>query len=146
MIGEIATSAALQMASEAGLDLVEVSPDTRPPVCRIMDFGKAEYERHKKQTNGPKKRRSQQLKQIRLRAKTGQHDVDFKVNQARSFLERKDKVKINVLFRGRENAHHDRGRELLLGIIETLADVATVERHPGMDSGRSMSMTLIPKS
>ena len=145
MVGEMATSAALRMAAEAGLDLVEVSPDTRPPVCRIMDYGKSEYERHKKQANGTKKRRNQQLKQIRLRAKTGQHDVDFKVDQARSFLERKDKVKINVLFRGRENAHHDRGRDLLVGIIETLSDVATVERQPSMDSGRSMSMTLIPK-
>jgi translation initiation factor IF-3 len=144
MVGEMATSAAIRMAVEAGLDLVEVSPDTRPPVCRIMDYGKSEYERHKKQANGTK-RRNQQLKQIRLRAKTGQHDVDFKVDQARSFLERKDKVKINVLFRGRENAHHDRGRDLLVGIIETLSDVATVERQPSMDSGRSMSMTLIPK-
>jgi translation initiation factor IF-3 len=145
MLGEMPTSKALQIAAEAGLDLVEVSPDARPPVCRIMDYGKAEYERHKKQSNGPKKHRNQQLKQIRLRAKTGQHDVDFKVNQARSFLERKDKVKINVLFRGRENAHHERGRDLLLGIIQTLTDIATVERQPSMDSGRSMSMTLIPK-
>ena len=145
MLGEMPTSAALKLAGEAGLDLVEVSPDARPPVCRIMNYGKVEYERHKKVGGGPKKRRSQQLKQIRLRAKTGQHDVDFKVNQARSFLERKDKVKVNVLFRGRENAHHDRGRDLLLGIIQSLADIATVERQPGMDSGRSMSMTLIPK-
>lgn len=145
MLGEMPTSKALQMAADAGMDLVEVSPDARPPVCRIMDYGKAEYERHKKQGGGSTKRHVQQLKQIRLRAKTGQHDVDFKVNQARSFLERKDKVKINVLFRGRENAHHERGRDLLLGIIQTLSDVAIVERHPSMDSGRSMSMTLIPK-
>jgi translation initiation factor IF-3 len=145
MLGEMATSEALRIAAEAGLDLVEVSPDVRPPVCRIMDHGKVRYERHKKQITGPKKHRVQQLKQIRLRAKTGQHDIDFKVNQARTFLERKDKVKINVLFRGRENAHHDRGREMLLGIIQSLTDVAIVERQPGMDSGRSMSMTLIPK-
>jgi translation initiation factor IF-3 len=146
MIGEMATAEALQMAAEAGLDLVEVSPDARPPVCRIMDFGKVQYERRKKQTAGTKPQRNQQLKQIRLRAKTGQHDIDFKVNQARTFLERKDKVKVNVLFRGRENAHHNRGREMLLSIIETLADIATVERPPGMESGRSMTMTLIPKS
>jgi translation initiation factor IF-3 len=145
MVGEIATSTALQMAVDAGLDLVEVSADARPPVCRLMDYGKTEYERHKKQATGSK-RRNQQLKQIRLRAKTGQHDIDFKVNQVRCFLARKDKVKINVVFRGRENAHHDRGRDLLLSIIETLTDVATVERPPSMDSGRSMSMTLIPKS
>ncbi len=146
MLGEMATSEALQIASEAGLDLVEVGPDTRPPVCRIMDYGKVRYERKKKQSGGTKKHRTQQLKQIRLRAKTGQHDIDFKVKKARGFLERKDKVKVNVLFRGRENAHHDRGREMLLAVIETLADVATVERGPGMESGRIMTMTLIPKS
>lgn len=146
MIGEMATAEALQMASEAGLDLVEVSPDARPPVCRIMDFGKVQYERRKKQTAGTKPQRNQQLKQIRLRAKTGQHDIDFKVNQARTFLERKDKVKVTVLFRGRENAHHNRGRDMLLSIVDMLADVATVERPPGMESGRSMTMTLIPKS
>ena len=145
MLGEMATSEALSMAADAGLDLVEVSPDARPPVCRIMDYGKAQYERHRKHSGGAKKRRPQQLKQIRLRAKTGQHDIDFKVNRARTFLERKDKVKVNVLFRGRENAHHDRGREMLLGIIQSLSDVADVERPPGMDSGRSMSMTLTPK-
>ena len=146
MVGETATSDALRMASEIDLDLVEVSPDARPPVCRIMDYGKAHYERHKKQSGGPKRHRTQQLKQIRLRAKTGQHDIDFKVNKARAFLDRKDKVKVNVLFRGRENAHHDRGREMLLEIIQTLSDVATVERPPNMESGRSMSMTLSPKS
>jgi translation initiation factor IF-3 len=145
MIGEIATSEALKMAAEAGLDLVEVSPDARPPVCRIMDFGKSQYERQKKQSGGPKRHRTQQLKQIRLRAKTGRHDIDFKVNQARAFLARKDKVKVNVLFRGRENAHHERGREMLQAIIQSLDDVATVERPPSMDSGRSMTMTLIPK-
>lgn len=145
MLGETPTSDAIQMATQAGLDLVEVSPAARPPVCRIMDYGKAQYERHKKQSGGTKRHRSQQLKQIRLRAKTGQHDIDFKVKKARAFLDRKDKVKVNVLFRGRENAHHDRGREMLLGIIETLSDVAAVERPPGMESGRSMSMTLIPK-
>ena len=145
MLGEMPTEEALRRASDAGLDLVEVSPDVRPPVCRIMDFGKLQYERNKKQSGGGKKHRVQQLKQIRMRAKIGQHDIDFKVNQARAFLERKDKVKINVLFRGRENAHHDRGREMLLGVIESLADVALVERPPSMDSGRSMTATLIPR-
>jgi len=146
MLGEMPTADALVLAGEAGMDLVEVSPDVRPPVCRIMDYGKTQYERGKKQVNGAKRQRNQQLKQIRLRAKTGQHDIDFKVNKARAFLERKDKVKINVLFRGRENAHHERGREMLESIIEMLADTATVERAPSMDSGRSMTMTLIPKT
>jgi len=146
MLGEMPTADALALAAGVGMDLVEVSPEVRPPVCRIMDYGKTQYERGKKQVNGSKRQRNQQLKQIRLRAKTGQHDIEFKVNKARAFLERKDKVKINVLFRGRENAHHERGREMLEGIIEMLADTATVERAPSMDSGRSMTMTLIPKA
>lgn len=140
MLGEMATAEALRLAAEAGLDLVEVSPDARPPVCRIMNRGKLQYERKKKQGAA----RQQQLKQIRLRAKTGEHDIDFKVKQARTFLQRNDKVKINVIFRGRENAHHDRGREMLDGIIKTLSDVAIVERPPSMESGRMMATTLIP--
>jgi translation initiation factor IF-3 len=142
--GELSTTEALRMAVEAGLDLVEVSPDAKPPVCKIMDYGKVQYEHKKKQSGGQKQHRTQ-LKQIRLRAKTGQHDIDFKVKKAKAFLERKDKVKVNVMFRGRENAHHDRGREMLLAIIEALEEVATVERPPLMESGRMMTMTLAPK-
>jgi translation initiation factor IF-3 len=144
MLGEMDTAAAIQLAVDAGLDLVEVGADARPPVCRIMDFNKLKYERSKKQS-GPKKHRTQ-LKQIRLRAKTGQHDIDFKVRHARQFLERKDKVKVNVMFRGRENAHHDRGRELLNDIIRQLADVADVEQPPSMEGGRMMAMMLMPKA
>jgi len=144
MMGVMDTEEALKMAQAAGMDLVEVSPDTRPPVCKIMDYGKIQYKKKKQQGTGKKKTRQQQLKQIRLRAKTGQHDIDFKVNQARGFLERRDKVKVNVLFRGRENAHHDRGREMLLDIIDSLEDIAVVEKHPGMEGPRAMSMTLIP--
>jgi len=121
-----------------------VAPDARPPVCRIMDHGKSQYNRRKKQSDGRKPRRNQ-LKQIRLRAKTGDHDIDFKVRQAEMFLRRKDKVKINVLFRGRENAHHERGREMLEGILNTLQDVASVEKPPSMESGRMMTMILVPK-
>ncbi|MFK7819328.1 MAG: translation initiation factor IF-3 [Planctomycetaceae bacterium] len=146
MVGVVETPEALKMAQEASLDLVEVSPEARPPVCKIMDYGKIQYKKKKQQGTGKKKTRQQQLKQIRLRAKTGQHDIDFKVKKARGFLERKDKVKVNVLFRGRENAHHDRGREMLLEIIETLEDIAIVEKPPGMEGPRSMSMTMIPIS
>jgi len=145
MLGEMPTDAARAMAREAGLDLVEVAADARPPVCRIMDYGKMEYERKRKRNDGAKTRRSQ-LKQIRLRAKTGEHDIDFKVRRAEEFLKRKDKVKINVLFRGRENAHHDRGREMLLSIIEALESVSTVEKPPSMESGRMMTTVLAPKS
>lgn len=143
MLGEMDTDDARNLAREAGLDLVEVSPTARPPVCRIMDYGKAKYEKQKKQRNASKSHQVQ-LKQIRLRAKTGQHDIEVKINKARQFLGRKDKVKINVLFRGRENAHHDRGREMLNEIIKGLEDVATIESHPKMEGGRAMSCVLAP--
>ena len=145
MLGTMPTATARQLATEAGLDLVEVAPDARPPVCRIMDHGKSQYNRKKKQSDGSSKARRSQLKQIRLRAKTDDHDVEFKVRQAETFLRRKDKVKINVTFRGRENAHHERGREMLQAIIETLKDVASVEKFPSMESGRIMTMILTPK-
>lgn len=145
MHGVIPTLDALQLARDAGLDLVEVSPNDRPPVCRIMDFGKFKYEQKKKHSTNAKQHQVQ-LKEVRLRPKTGEHDIDFKVKQAREFLTHKDKVKFTVIFRGRENAHHDRGREMLTEIIEQLQDVAKVEKTPGMEGGRSMTAVLTPKS
>lgn len=144
MLGEMETAKALELAVESGLDLVEVAADARPPVCRIMDFGKVRFERQKK-SGGGKKTHRPQLKQLRLRAKTGQHDIDVKVSKAREFLGRGDRVKLNVMFRGRENAHHDRGREMLNGITQTLEDCATVEQTPRMESPRMMSMLLAPR-
>jgi len=144
MLGEMATSEAMRLAVDAGLDLVEVSADDRPPVCRIMDFGKVQYERQKKQGGGAKHR--VQLKQIRLRAKTGQHDIDFKIRKARDFLKQRHKVKFNVLFRGRENAHHERGRELLDEVVKTLDDIAAVEQPVKMEGRRLMSVLLTPQS
>lgn len=142
MLGEMETEKALKIAQDQSLDLVEVSPEARPPVCRIMDYGKVIYQRQKK-TSGSKQHKTQ-LKQLRLRAKTGAHDIQVKVNKAREFLGRRDKVKINVMFRGRENAHHDRGREMLDEIVKSLVDVATVEVAPKMESGRMMSVLLSP--
>ncbi len=144
MLGVIPTSEAQKVAIEAGLDLVEVAPNVRPPVCRVMDYGKFKYEQKKKQAKNARQHQVQ-IKEIRLRPKTGDHDIDFKVKQGRSFLEDGDKVKINVIFRGRENAHHDRGREILTQVIAALEDVAKVEKAPGMDSGRTMSAVLAPK-
>lgn len=144
MLGDMETDKALELARESGLDLVEVAPDVRPPVCRIMDFGKARYQKQKRANSGHTHR--PQLKQLRLRAKTGQHDIDVKVARARDFLARGDKVKLNVMFRGRENAHHDRGREMLQEIILSLEDVAAVEQSPRMESGRMMSMLIKPLS
>ena len=142
MLGVIPTAEAMNLAREAGLDLVEVAPNERPPVCRIMDYGKFKYQQKKKQSIKPP--HQMQIKEIRLRPKTGDHDIEFKVKRARDFLGHKDKVKINVLFRGRENAHHDRGREILDDVIAQLQDVAKIEKPPGME-GRTMSTVLAPK-
>ena len=142
MLGEMETAKALELAKEGGMDLVVVGDTAAPPVCRIMDYSKVRYEK-KKKSAVPKQHRTQ-LKQIRLRAKIGEHDVQVKVDSARKFLVRRDKVKINVMFRGRENAHHDLGRDLLNNVIEMLSDVSTVEQYPRMESGRMMSATLTP--
>jgi translation initiation factor IF-3 len=145
MLGVIPTSEAQRIALEAGLDLVEVAPNERPPVCRIMDYGKFKYEQKRKHANSAKTHQVQ-LKEIRLRPKIGEHDIEFKVKQAREFLTHKDKVKLNVIFRGRENAHHQRGRDMLVQIIDLLQDVAKVEKLPGLEGGRNMIAILAPKS
>ncbi|QDU79766.1 Translation initiation factor IF-3 [Polystyrenella longa] len=144
MLGVIPTQEALRIAGESGLDVVEVAPNERPPVCRIMDYGKFKYEQKKKLAKNTKQHQTQ-LKEIRLRPKTGDHDIDFKVKQARTFLKQKDKVKINIMFKGRENAHHERGREILLSIIASLDDVAKVEAPPRMEGGRNMSAVVSPR-
>lgn len=142
MLGEMETERALALANEAGLDLVEVGSDAVPPVCRIMDYSKSEYEKRKK-SSGSKPTRVQ-LKQIRLRVKIGQHDVDVKLAHARRFLEQRHKVKLSIMFRGRENAHHNLGRELLHEIISGLSDISAVEQPPMMEGGRSMSALISP--
>ena len=145
MVGVVPTADAMRLAFDAGMDLVEVAPTERPPVCRIMDYGKFKYEQKRKAANSAKQHQVQ-LKEIRLRPKTGEHDIDFKVKQAREFLIHKDKVKFNVQFKGRENAHHDRGREMLASIIEQLQDVSKVEKTPSMEGGRNMTAVLSPKA
>jgi len=145
MVGVIPTVEAQQIAIEAGLDLVEVAPNVRPPVCKVMDYGKFKYEQKKKQAKGSKQHHVQ-VKEIRLRPKTGDHDISFKVKRARLFLGQGDKVKINVIFRGRENAHRERGREMLQEIIASLEDVSKVEKTPGMEGGRTMTAIVAPKT
>jgi translation initiation factor IF-3 len=142
-LGVVPTAQAQEMAREAQLDLVEVAPLERPPVCRIMDYGKFRYQQSRK--GNKSKPHQQKLKEIRVRPKTGDHDVLTKVNQARKFLEHKDKVLVNVLFRGREVQHIDEGRRIIIGILEKLADVAKVEKAPSME-GRRMTAMLAPKS
>jgi translation initiation factor IF-3 len=131
------------LAREAQLDLVEVAPAERPPVCKIMDYGKFRYQQtHKKAKNRP---HQQKLKEIRVRPKTGEHDIDTKVNQARKFLEHKDKVLVKVLFRGRELQHIEEGRRIIAGILEKLADLSKVEKSPSME-GKQMTAMLAPKA
>ena len=139
----VPTAQALQKAREANLDLVEVAPDERPPVCRILDYGKLRFLNSQKGNRGGKARQ-QKLKEIRVRPKTGDHDIETKVNQARKFLEHNDKVLVNVLFRGREMQHQDEGRRILDAVLEKLADVGKVERAPAMD-GRKMTALVSPK-
>src|SRR5665213_3181621 len=141
-LGVITTSQAMEMAREANLDLVEVAANERPPVCRILDYGKLRYEQSRK--TGKSKAHQPKLKEIRVRPKTGDHDGDTKVNQARKFLEHNDKVLVNVLFRGRELQHIEEGRRIIEQILEKLADCAKVERAPSME-GRRMTAMLAPK-
>jgi len=143
-LGVIPTLEALKAAMEFGLDLVEVSPNAKPPVCKIMDYGKYKYELTKKQQEAKKKQSSFQLKEIKIRPKTGDHDLQVKMGHIRKFLGKKDKVRVTVIFRGREITLSDRGRELLGQVAETVSDISTVEQFPKFE-GRSMIMVLAPK-
>ncbi len=140
-LGIIPTQDALDQAREADLDLVEVAPNERPPVCRIMDFGKYKYDKKKKAHHNAHHTKT---KEIRLRPKTGTHDIDFKVKKAQGFLEHKDKVQVSVLFRGREMAHVEEGRKVMQHVIEQLSEVGKVETPP-QQHGRRMICTIAPK-
>jgi len=138
--GIVATAEALRTAQELGLDLVEVAPQDRPPVCRIMDYGKWKYQQ-KKRYKGRASHETQ-LKEVRLRPKTDAHDRQVKVDRARQFLEKGHKVQFTMLFRGRERFHQNRGLQALLDIASGLSDVAKVERPPRME-GRRLTMLLV---
>ncbi len=141
-LGIVPTSQALEKAREAGLDLVEVAADERPPVCKILDYGKMRFKNSQK-GNKATKVRKQKLKEIRVRPKTGDHDIDTKVAHARKFLEHNDKVQVTVIFRGREMQHQEEGRRVLDAVLAGLAAVGKVERPPTMD-GRKMTALLMP--
>ena len=143
-VGVVPLSQALAIARERGLDLVEVAPQAAPPVCRFMDYGKYIYQRAKREKEARKAQRVE-IKEIRLRPKTGHHDRDLKVKRIRDFLTKGHKVKVRVLFRGRERSHPEIGREMLQGLAEELGDMASVEQYPKID-GRSMLMILSPAS
>ncbi|MFM9012319.1 MAG: translation initiation factor IF-3 [Gemmatimonadota bacterium] len=141
-LGIIPTEEAMSLAREAGLDLVEVAPNEKPHVCRIMDFGKFKYQQKKKHHKTHV--HHAKIKEIRLRPKTGEHDIEFKVNQAKGFLLHKDKVIVSVVFRGRELAHIDEGQRVMKQIVEQLEPVSKVEAPP-QQMGRRLVCTLAPK-
>ena len=141
-VGIVVTEEARRMATEAGMDLVEVAPDARPPVCKIMDFGKYKYEQRKKHTGH--KVHHARLKEVRLRPKTEDHDYEVKLRHAKEFLAKGDKVQICLMFRGREIVHKDRGEALLQRFITDLADLAKVERS-GPYEGKRMTVLLTHK-
>jgi translation initiation factor IF-3 len=142
-LGVLPTYQALEMARERDLDLVEVAPNANPPVCRILDYGKFKYEQAKKEREAHKHQKQSQLREVRFRPKIGQHDIDVKARVARQLLQEGDKVKMSVMFRGREITHPEIGRDLLLRVAEGLQDIAIVERQPAME-GRFMNMYLAP--
>jgi translation initiation factor IF-3 len=140
-VGVISKEEAITKAKGVELDLVEVAPDASPPVCRIMNYGKFKYKQKKKMHQ---KQHVVQLKELRLRPKTGEHDIQTKIRQARKFLENKDRVLINMMFKGRERAHAELGDEILKQIAAALEDVAKVEKDKISDE-RRMGMILSPK-
>jgi len=140
-LGVMTPEDAVQKAEEVGLDLVEVAPAARPPVCRIMDYGRYKYEQKKKA--GKSKGHAASLKEVKLRPRTDQHDLDFKLKNARRFLMDGDKVKVTVMYRGREMVHRQLGRAQLDKVVELLGPIASVENPPRME-GRFLSMILVP--
>jgi translation initiation factor IF-3 len=136
---------ALALAQEHETDLVEVAPQAEPPVCRLMDFGKFQYERAKKEREARKAQKEIEIKEIRLRPKTGEHDIGVGLRRARRFLLDGSKVKVRVRFRGREITHPEVAEELLKRVATDLNDVGEVEKDPGLE-GRSLLMILTPKS
>ena len=143
-VGVLPILAALEAAAEFGLDLVEISPNANPPVCKIMDYGRYKYEQTKKRHEAKKKQATFQLKEIKVRPKTGEHDLQVKVGHIKKFIGKKDKVKVTVIFRGREITLSQLGRDVLEKIANETAEIATVEQLPKFE-GRTLMMVLAPK-
>ncbi len=142
-LGILSRAEALQAAKEQGFDLVEVSPNADPPVCRIMDYGKFKYEQQKKKQEAKKNQNVVQIKEIKVRPKTDEHDYETKVRHIRRFLEAGDRCKVSVFFRGREIVHKDRGETILDRIIEDTKDIGKVEQEARTE-GRVLQMMLVP--
>ena len=143
-LGIMSLTEALEMAAKASLDLVEVAPNSTPPVCRIMDYGKFRYQQSKKQQVAKKSQSIIQVKEIRIRPKTDDHDLQVKIKHIKKFLTQNDKVKITMMFRGREMAYTDLGKKIMEEVQRALADVCIIDQHPRLE-GRNMVMMVSPK-
>ena len=144
MVGVISVKEGMEMAEEVGLDLVEVSPNADPPVCKILDYGKYKYEEQKKRNEAKKKQKVIEIKEIKMRPGIDVHDYDVKMRAVRRFLDAGDKVKLTIRFRGREMAHQDLGMKVLDRVREDLDELVKVEQFPKME-GRAMIMVIAPK-
>ncbi|MGD8757722.1 MAG: translation initiation factor IF-3 [Deltaproteobacteria bacterium] len=143
-VGVVPLREALETAESSGLDLVEVSPNVDPPVCRVMDYGRYKYQQNKKLQEAKKRQSGYQVKEIKIRPMTGEHDLQVKLRHIRRFLENRDKVKVSLMFRGREMAYQGLGAAVLERVAELTADVANVEQAMRRE-GRRMFMVLAPK-
>ncbi len=144
-LGVLSISDALSRAEEAGLDLVEITSNAKPPVCKIMDYGKFKYETKKKAHESKKKQTVIHVKEVKMRSNTEEHDLQFKLKNAKKFLEAGDKVKVSVVFRGREIARPERGREMLAKVTAELEELSTIEQYAKQE-GRNMVMVFGPKT
>jgi translation initiation factor IF-3 len=144
-LGEFLTADAVQFARDRGMDLIEVAPSERPPICKVGDWGKIKYARRKAAAASRKKQAQPSMKEVKVRPKTDDHDIEVKIRNAQRFLDRGDRVKITVWFRGREHAHHDIGAAQCHRIYEGVEEIARIERPPHMD-GRRMHMILAPEA
>ncbi len=144
-LGILSLEDALNEAKDVGLDLVEVAPNSDPPVCRVMDYGKFRYEASKKVQEARKKTRGGQMKEIKLRPHTEDHDLGFKVQNVKKFLDKKHRVKVSVFFRGREMAFMKAGDDLLKRVAEEVSEIGTVDQPPSREARNRMTMVIVPK-
>ena len=135
----------MSAAREKGLDLVEVAPNARPPVCRIMDYGRYKYEQAKAEREARRKQHVTQMKEIKMRPNIEEHDFEFKTRHIKRFLQERDKVKVTIMFRGREMAHTENGKEVLDDVVEEIGDLAVVEQQVRLE-GRNMFLILAPNT
>ncbi|EAQ11293.1 translation initiation factor IF-3 [Maritimibacter alkaliphilus] len=142
-VGVVSPQRGMELAEQAGLDLVEISPNATPPVCKIMDFGKFKYETQKREAEARKKQKTIEVKEVKFRPNTDVHDYDVKMKNVVKFLEKGDKVKVTLRFRGREMAHQNLGRDLLERVAEDVKEIGKVENMPKME-GRQMIMMIGP--